>query len=147
MNDTFIPPTLRSRSGDRDSCFAQHRHKGSDVFCPQHSGSSCPCAQTDDSAHITSIWSRLFDSGRWVLPRFAGYWSRCVLFSCLTFLFSLSSLLVQSVRGPFCRVLARGKSSINPQRCSHEGPFVVILLVMLLLSVVFNNSTIYGQKI
>lgn len=47
MNDTFIPARLE----DRDSCFAQHRREGSVVFCPQHSGPSCPCAQTDDSAN------------------------------------------------------------------------------------------------
>lgn len=42
-------------------------------------------------------------------------------------------------------VLAGGTSVHHPQRCSHGDQFVVILLVMLLLSVVFNNSTIYGQ--
>lgn len=77
---------------------------------------------------------------------FAVYWSRSLLFSRLMLNFSLSSLFVQSVRGPFCHILAGGKSVINPQRCSCEDPFVVILLVMLLLSVVFNNNTIYGQK-
>lgn len=41
MNDTFISACLE----DWDSCFAQHRHEGSVVFCPQHSGPSCPCAQ------------------------------------------------------------------------------------------------------
>lgn len=43
-------------------------------------------------------------------------------------------------------VLAGGMTVINPQRSSRGDQFVVILLVMLLLSVVFNNSTIYGQK-
>lgn len=31
-------------------------------------------------------------------------------------------------------------------RCSHRDQFVVILVVMLLLNVVFNNGTIYGQN-
>lgn len=95
---------------------------------------------------LQSVRSRPFDSRQWVLLCFAAYWSRCLLFSRLMLIFSLSSLFVQSVWGPFCHILAGGKSVINPQRCSREDPFVVILLVMLLLSVVFNNNTIYGQE-
>lgn len=76
---------------------------------------------------------------------------------------SLSSLLMQSVTGPFDRIelfvcsrsffLSGDKSVVDPrvcfvcrQRCSHRDQFVVILVVTLLLNVVFNDSTIYGQK-
>lgn len=68
---------------------------------------------------------------------------------------SLSSLLMRSVKGPltglsclflvFCqREVCCQSSSLFWQRCSHRDQFVVILLVTLLLSVVYNNSTIYG---
>lgn len=58
---------------------------------------------------------------------------------------SLSSLLMQSVQGPLWQICASFFCLVNPQRCSHRDQFVVILLVMLLLNVVFNNITINGQ--
>lgn len=49
--------------------------------------------------------------------------------------------------------LSGEKSVVDPrvrcvcrQRRSHRDQFVVLLLVTLLLIVVFNDSTIYGQK-
>lgn len=81
---------------------------------------------------------------------------RASVVTCVTIVFCLvvlssCSLLVHCLCKVFkglsaIFVLAGGKTVINPQRSSHGDQFVVILLVMLLLSVVFNNSTIYGQK-
>lgn len=104
-------------------------------------------AQTDDSAHFrASVVTCLTAAAgfcRALLPAGPIVFCSVVLSSC--------SLLVRCLCKVFeglsaIFVLARGTSVINPQRCSHGDQFVVILLVMLLLSVVFNNSTIYGQK-
>lgn len=100
------------------------------------------------TARLRGVRRRLLDGGRRALRRFRrppvpSSSVRYILRSCSVLVHCLCKVF-EGLSAMF--VLVRGKSVIDRQRCSHGDQFVVILLVMLLLSVVFNNSTIYGQK-
>lgn len=148
LNDALLPPMLPTHLEDSDSWFAQHRHKRSVVFCPQQSGPFlCLCAQMQlkrTTGPLQSASRHLLNRGRGgSLPTGPIVFGSLVLSSCSLLVFCFCKVF-EGLSAEF--VLAGGKSVINRQRCSHGDQFVVILLVTLLLSVVFNNSTIYGQK-